>query len=42
MEAFQRYEQGRLPLSLRLWVEATLELEPEDSVATLLPHPSTD
>jgi len=27
MEALDRYEQGRLPHSMRLWVEAVLELE---------------
>ena len=27
MEALDRYEQGRLPRSMRLWVEAVLELE---------------
>lgn len=42
MEAIQRYEQDRLPRSLRLWVEATLELDPEEPVANLLPHPLTD
>jgi hypothetical protein len=28
VEALQRYEQGLLPLSLRRWVEAMLELDP--------------
>ena len=42
MEALQRYEQDLLPRSLRLWVEATLELDPEEPVASLLPHPFTD
>ena len=26
MEALDRYEQGRLPRSMRLWVEAVLEI----------------
>lgn len=28
IEALQRYERGLLPLSLRRWLEALLELEP--------------
>ncbi len=27
LEALTRYEQGRLPRSLRLWVQAVLELD---------------
>ena len=37
MEALQRYEEERLPRPLRLWVEATLDLDPEASKANLLP-----
>ena len=33
MEALHRYEEKRLSRPLRLWVEATLELDPET------PHP---
>jgi hypothetical protein len=37
LEALDRYEQGRLPRSMQLWVEAVLELE--RSVSTpLRPH----
>jgi len=38
MEALHRYEEKRLSRSLRLWVEATLELDPETPPAKLLPH----
>lgn len=38
MEALQRYEEKRLSRPLRLWVEATLELDPEAPPAKLLPH----
>lgn len=31
MEAIFRYEQGLLPKSMRLWVEAMLELPPQKS-----------
>ena len=37
MEALDRYEQGRLPRSMRLWVEAVLELE-RPLTAPLRPH----
>ena len=37
MEALDRYEQGRLPRSMRLWVEAVLELE-GPLTAPLRPH----
>ena len=39
MEALQRYEERSLSRPLRLWVEATLELDPEEAPqAKLLPH----
>ena len=38
MEALQRYEERSLSRPLRLWVEATLELDPEPPPAKLLPH----
>jgi hypothetical protein len=37
MEALLRYEQNRLPRSMRLWVEQLLEISPEDKV-NLQPH----
>ncbi|MFL0749262.1 MAG: hypothetical protein AB8A32_03870 [Prochlorococcus sp.] len=37
VEALMRYEQNRLPRSMRLWVEQLLELSPQDS-EQLLPH----
>ena len=37
MEALDRYEQGSLPRSMRLWVEAVLELE-RPLTAPLRPH----
>ena len=37
MEALDRYEQGRLPRSMQLWVEAVLELE-HTATAPLRPH----
>ena len=40
-EALQRYQQNRLPRPLRLWVEATLEIDPEAPVTNLLPDPFT-
>ena len=36
-EAILRYEQGRLPLSLKLWVEQLLELK-SDETSKLLPN----
>ena len=42
MEALQRYEQHTLPRSMRLWVEATLELDPSQPIQPLMPgqvHP---
>ncbi|MEC7382735.1 MAG: hypothetical protein VYE16_06965, partial [Cyanobacteriota bacterium] len=30
-EALMRYEQNRLPRSMKLWVEQLLELSPQDS-----------
>ncbi|QNI57724.1 hypothetical protein SynBIOSU31_00837 [Synechococcus sp. BIOS-U3-1] len=43
VEALQRYEQNRLPRSMRLWVETMLDLDPRGPVQPLLPsqpHPS--
>lgn len=43
VEALQRYEQNRLPRSMRLWVETMLDLDPREPVKPLLPsqpHPS--
>jgi hypothetical protein len=37
LEALTRYEQGRLPPSLRLWVQAVLELDRPVS-GPLRPH----
>jgi hypothetical protein len=37
LEALTRYEQGRLPHSMRLWVQAVLELERPVS-SLLRPH----
>lgn len=37
IEALQRYEQNRLPRSLRLWLETTLDLEPNAPRTQLLP-----
>ena len=31
LEAMMRYEQNRLPRSMKLWVEQLLELSPQDS-----------
>ena len=42
MEALLRYEQHTLPRSMRLWVEATLELDPGQPIQPLMPgqvHP---
>ncbi|QNI72839.1 hypothetical protein SynNOUM97013_00768 [Synechococcus sp. NOUM97013] len=42
MEALLRYEQHTLPRSMRLWVEATLELDPSQPAQPLMPgqaHP---
>mgnify|MGYP004169293511 FL=1 len=43
VEALQRYEQNLLPRSMRLWVEAMLDIDPSDPAQPLLPsqpHPS--
>jgi hypothetical protein len=43
VEALQRYEQNLLPRSMRLWVEAMLDIDPGDTAQPLLPsqpHPS--
>ena len=37
VEALQRYEQNLLPRSMRLWVEAMLDIDPSDSAQPLLP-----
>ena len=37
LEALDRYEQGRLPRTMRLWLEAVLEIEAPVS-APLRPH----
>jgi hypothetical protein len=37
LEALTRYEQGRLPRSMRLWVQAVLELDRPVS-GPLRPH----
>ena len=37
VEALQRYEQNLLPRSMRLWVEAMLDIDPDDPVQPLLP-----
>ena len=42
MEALQRYEQNTLPRSMRLWVEAALELDPTQPSQAMMPgqaHP---
>ena len=38
-EALIRYQEGRLPRSMRLWVEQLLELEGEPDPGALLPQP---
>ena len=38
VEALQRYEQNRLPRSMRLWVETMLDLDPSQPVQPLLPR----
>lgn len=38
-EALIRYQEGRLPRSMRLWVEQLLELEGEAEPGSLLPQP---
>ncbi|MCS5697534.1 hypothetical protein NZK32_00535 [Cyanobium sp. FGCU-52] len=38
IEAMQRYEQQRLPRSLRLWLQALLELDTPDPSPLLPPH----
>lgn len=38
-EALIRYQEGRLPRSMRLWVETLLELNDETDAAALLPQP---
>ena len=37
MEALLRYEQGRLPRSMRLWVEQLLDIKSDDD-SQLLRH----
>ena len=37
VEALQRYEQNLVPRSMRLWVEAMLDIDPDDPVQPLLP-----
>ena len=38
-EALIRYQEGRLPRSMRLWVEQLLELDGEPESGALLPQP---
>ena len=40
MEALLRYEQNRLPKSMRLWIEQLLEIKTEDK-APLITHKLT-
>ena len=40
LEALHRYEQNLLPKSMRLWVEAMLEIDSNDPVQPLLPDGS--
>ena len=37
VEALQRYEQNLLPRSMRLWVEAMLDIDPDATMQPLLP-----
>ena len=37
-EALIRYQEGRLPRSMRLWVEQLLELEGDTEPGSLLPQ----
>ena len=37
VEALQRYEQNLLPRSMRLWVEAMLDIDPDAPMQPLLP-----
>ena len=37
-EALIRYQEGRLPRSMRLWVEQLLELEGDAEPGSLLPQ----
>ena len=37
-EALIRYQEGRLPRSMRLWVEQLLELEGDAELGSLLPQ----
>ena len=39
IEALIRYQEGRLPRSMRLWVEQLLELDGEPESGALLPQP---
>ncbi|MEB3157916.1 MAG: hypothetical protein VKK03_00480 [Synechococcus sp.] len=39
LEALLRYEEGRLPRSMRLWVENLLDLDGEAEPGALLPQP---
>ena len=42
MEAILRYEQGRLPKSMRLWIEQLLDLNNQPVETTLIAHSSHD
>ncbi len=42
MEAILRYEQGRLPKSMRLWIEQLLDVNNQQLETTLMPHSSND
>tara|TARA_B100001758_G_C18213579_1_gene506419 strand:- start:145 stop:285 length:141 start_codon:yes stop_codon:yes gene_type:complete len=40
MEALMRYQEGRLPLSMKRWVEQLLDLNTDEaSTAALIPSP---
>tara|TARA_Y100001968_G_C19390554_1_gene735311 strand:- start:136 stop:249 length:114 start_codon:yes stop_codon:yes gene_type:complete len=36
MEAILRYEEGRLPKSMRLWLEGLLEINPNEKTNFLI------
>ena len=39
MEAMIRYQEGRLPRSMKLWIEKLLEINPkDDSLLTKIPR----
>ena len=40
VEALQRYEQNLLPRSMRLWVEAMLDIDPVQPLLPGQPHSS--